>query len=90
MEAKYPRLRSEKIMTAYLGYEVDVLKTKQKMKDCCRVSTINSSRSILKGWPEKSPGLKKYPIELNILGWTNFGARVTSPRLVFFFLFIVC
>ena len=38
VEAKYPRLRSEKTMTAYLGYEVDVLKKKKK-NDYCRVST---------------------------------------------------
>ena len=31
MEAKYPRLRSEKIMTAYLGYEVDVMKKNERL-----------------------------------------------------------
>ena len=30
MGTKYLRLRSEKIMTAYLGYEVDVLENKNK------------------------------------------------------------
>ena len=66
MEAKYPRLRSEKIMTAYLGYEVDVSKTKtKKTYDYCRVST--GFRSIPKGnrenpkvgWPKKIPWFEK-------------------------------
>ena len=69
MEAKYPRLKSEKIMTAYLGYEVDVLKKKQeKTHDYCRVLT--GFRLIPKGklkkrknrgWPEKIPGFEKTP-----------------------------
>ena len=32
MGAKYPRLRSEKIMTAYLGYKVNVMKKKMKKR----------------------------------------------------------
>ena len=32
MEAKYPRLMSGKIMTAYLGYEVVVLNNKTKKR----------------------------------------------------------
>ena len=40
MRGKYPRIRFEKNMTAYLRYEVDVLKTKnKKTNDYCRVST---------------------------------------------------
>ena len=36
---KYPRLMSEKIMTAYMGFEVDVLKNEnRKTNDYCRVS----------------------------------------------------
>ena len=66
MGAKYPRLRSEKIMAAYLGYEVDVLKNK-KMNDYCRVSTgfrlIPKGNKLRKrkhrGWPEKLPGFEK-------------------------------
>ena len=34
MGEKYPRLRSEKFMTAYLGYEVDELKNKIKNNYC--------------------------------------------------------
>ena len=37
MGAKYPGLRSEKYMTAYLGHEVDV--SKKKVNDYCRIST---------------------------------------------------
>ena len=38
MGGKYPRLMSDKIMTAYLGYEGDVL-NKKRTNDYCRVST---------------------------------------------------